>query len=215
MNTTTFFLFFVFACLGFAAGAIVTGARQRTQPPLTGDQPPAPEGSIEVLRLWRSTDGQLRLGMDGQQLPGPNALQPEQRRRLIKLVIDLRPWLEAPSEAQTAPAAPAVAAAPVVPAVSAAPAAALQTAPAPSRPAKEKVAPPVIKSIIEQIEDVLQAKLAGSALEKREIHLTEGPEGAVIVKVGLNKYDGIEAVPEPEIQALIRQAVGDWEKGTR
>lgn len=205
MDTTTFFLFFVFACLGFAAGAIVTGVRQRTPPPSTGDQMPAPEGSIEVLRIWRSTDGQLRLGMDRQQLSSPNAFQPEQRRRLIKLVIDLRPWLEAPSEAQAAAAqtAQAVQAAPAAPA-----------APPPPKPATEKAAPPVIKSIIEQIEDVLQAKLAGSALGKREIHLAEGPEGTVIVKVGLNKYNGIEAVPEPEIQALIRQAVGEWEKGT-
>jgi hypothetical protein len=203
MDTTTFFLFFVFACLGFAAGAVVTGVRQRTPPASTGDQPPAPEGSIEVLRVWRSTDGQLHLGMDAQQLSSPNALLAEQRRRLIKLVIDLRPWLEAPVESQaTAAAQPQTA-----PAV--------QVSPAPAKPAKEKAAPVVIKSIIEQIDDVLQAKLIGSALEKREIHLAEGPEGAVVVKVGLNKYNGIDAVPEPEIQTLIRQAVGDWEKGTR
>jgi len=203
MDTTTFFLFFVFACLGFAAGAVVTGMRQRTPPPLTGDQLPTPEGSIEVLRVWRRTDGQLHLGMDAQQLSSPNALLAEQRRRLIKVVIDLRPWLEAPAETQaTAAAQPQTA--PAVPAT-----------PSPAKPAKEKVAPVVIKSIIEQIDDVLQAKLIGSDLEKREIHLAEGPEGAVVVKVGLNKYNGIEAVPEPEIQTLIRQAVGDWEKGTR
>jgi len=205
MDTTTFFLFFVFACLGFAAGAIVTGNRQRTPPASTGDPLPAPEGSIEVLRVWRSTDGQLGLGMDGQALSGPNGLQGEQRRRLIKLVIDLRPWLEAPAEAPAAPA-------------QVAPAAPVQAAPAAPKPAKkpaeEKAAPVVIKSIIEQIDDVLQAKLAGSALEKREIHLAEGTVGTVVVKVGLNKYEGIDAVPDPEIQALIRQAVGDWEKGT-
>jgi hypothetical protein len=208
MNTTTYFLYFVFACLGFAAGAIITGARRRTPPTSEGEATPAPEGSVEVLRIWRSTDGALQVGMDGKPIATSNDLQPDQRRRLIKTVVDLRPWLEAPPEVKPASPAP----------VQAAPAAPPQTPPPVSKPAKKSVeerpSSPVIKSIIEQIEDILQAKLAGSALEKREIHLAEGPVGTVIVKVGLNKYEGIDAVPEPEIQALIRQAIGEWEKGT-
>jgi hypothetical protein len=213
MNTTTYFLYFVFACLGFAAGAIITGSRRRTPSSSAGEPTPPPEGSIEVLRVWRSADGSLQVGMDGQPLNAPTALQPDQRRRLIKTVIDLRPWLEAPTEAKTSAPAPAQAAPaqPVPAAPVEAPPPALKPA---KKPAEEKPAPPVIKSIIEQIEDVLQTKLAGSALEKREIHLTEGPVGTVIVKIGLNKYEGIDAVPEPEIQALIRQAISDWEKGT-
>ena len=218
MNTTTYFLYFVFACLGFAAGAIITGARRRT-PPSEGEPTPTPEGSIEVLRVWRSTDGALQVGMDGQSLATPNALQSDQRRRLIKTVIDLRPWLEAQPEVKPAaptPAAPvAEAPAQVAPAAPSAPVQAAPPSPKPAKKAAEEKAPPlVIKSIIEQIDDVLQAKLVGSAFEKREIHLAEGPVGTVIVKVGLNKYEGIDAVPEPEIQALIRQAIGEWEKGT-
>ena len=200
MDTTTLFLFFVFACLGFAAGAIVAGMRQRTPTPGPGDQPPAPEGTIEVLRVWRAADGRVRLGMDSQQLASTTELQPEQRRRLVKLVIDLRPWLETPPDAATGrPAAEQ----PVAPPPK-----------APKKPAEEKPAAPVIKSIIEQIDDVLQAKLAGSPLAGRDIHLAEGPDGAVIVKVGLSKFQGIDAVPEAEVKDLIRQAVTDWEKGT-
>lgn len=203
MDTTTIFLFVVFASLGVALGAILATARQRRLPPAPGGtEPPAlPDGSLEVLRVWRTGDTKLRLGMDGQQLANANELQPEQRRRLIKLVVDLRPWLETPSDAASALQPTGRTAAP-------------QPKPA-AVTAEEKPAAPVLKSIIEQIDDVLQTKLEGSPLKSRDIHLTEGPGGVVVVKIGLNKYEGIDTVPEAEIQTLIRQAVTEWEKSAK
>jgi CxxC motif-containing protein len=118
------------------------------------------------------------------------------------MVLDLRPWLEStPAEA----AAPELQPRPAVPSVP------------PVKKGKPRVeqvkpVPPVLKSIVEQIEDVLQAKLLISPFKDRDIHLTEAPGGEVLVKDGLKIFDGIDAVPDPEIKALIRQAVAEWEK---
>jgi hypothetical protein len=217
MNTTTIslylptiFLCVIFACLGAAVGALIQRAQNRRQaPPLAKTPPPdsAPtgniltaQGDVEILRAWRSLSGKVWLEMDGARLNGKDSLQPDQRRRLVRMLVDLRPWLE------TTPAAPAtdVQPSPVVAAVS--PLKAVISNVIETKPAV------VLKSIVEQIDEVLQPKLQVSPFKDRDIRLMEGPGGVVLVKDGLKKYEGVDGVPEPEIQALIRQAVSDWEK---
>jgi hypothetical protein len=216
MDTTTIFLFVLVLCLGAAAGALLQRAQnRRSVPPPTQEAAPATpaentlasEGDAVILRAWRALSGKLWLEMDGARLDGKEGLQPEQRRRLVTMLVDLRAWLEnTPAPAAIAEVQPVqpVQLAPAVPAVP--PAKKGKNAAEPAKPA------PVLKSIVEQIDDVLQAALLVSPFKDRDIHLTEGPGGIVLVKDGLNKFEGIEAVPDPEIKALIRQAVTDWEK---
>ena len=211
MDTTTIFLLFLVACLGAAAGALIQRAQNRRSvpPPSQGSAPAtsaenklASDGDAEILRAWRTLSGKLWLEMDGARHNGTGSLQPEQRRRLVSMLVDLRTWLENVPAAPTAIAE--VQPSTVVPAV------------APVKKGKnvtEQAKPaPVLKSIVEQIDEVLQITLLSSPFKDRDIHLTEGPGGIVLVKDGLRKFEGIEAVPEPEIKALIRQAVTDWEK---
>ncbi len=171
-----------------------------TTPPPRAVSAPTPSD----LRLWTDANGILRLDLDNQPVNTPAAATSEQRRRLVTLLTRLRPWVEstpAPPAAPEVQPRPAVAEVPPV---------------KKEKPRVEGSEPvPVLKSIVEQIDDVLQAKLPGTPFKTRAIRLTEGPGGVVLVWEGLNKYEGIDAVPDPEIQALIRQAVAEWEKGSR
>lgn len=210
MDTTTIFLFILVLCLGAAAGALIQRAQnRRSVPPTPKESTPvtsaenklASEGDTEILRAWRTLSGKLWLEMDGRRLNGKEALQPDQRSRVVSMLADLRGWLDnaqAPAVVAEVQPSPPV---PVVPPVKKG-----KNAAEPAKPV------PMLKSIVEQIDEILQTTLLTSPFKDRDIHLTEGPGGIVLVKDGLNKFEGIEAVPEPEIKALIRQAVAEWEK---
>ncbi len=66
-------------------------------------------------------------------------------------------------------------------------------------------------SIVAQVDEILQEKLANSSLASRGIRLAEMPHHGVIVWIGLDHYEGIEAVPDAEVRDLIRESVKEWE----
>jgi len=70
---------------------------------------------------------------------------------------------------------------------------------------------PVMKSIVQQIDDILQDKVARSPLADTGVKLQETPQG-VLVWVGNQSYQGVDALPEGEAKTLIHAAVKDWEK---
>lgn len=221
--TTLIFLFVVCLCGGIAIGAMFGRAKKSEPEPQDEKKqqetelPPPPkslanEEDVEILRAWRDRGESLWLEMDGKRLENKNALDASQKKRLLKLVLDLRPWLDVPPAATTS-AAPA-------------PRPQVQETPSPaSRPSIFSPRPPKagvkseeekpkvsLKSIVEQIDEVLQQKLAGTVFESREIRLVEGAGGAVIVQIKNDRFEGIDAVPDAEIRGLIRQAVAEWEK---
>ena len=70
------------------------------------------------------------------------------------------------------------------------------------------------KSMVEQIDAILQEVISNSDKPDRKIRLVEEPKEGVIVWVGNEHFIGIDAVPDPIVKDLIRMAVKAWDKQT-
>jgi hypothetical protein len=198
---------------------MIEGSRKRrstSQPPLPSFRNDlAKDDDVKVLGAWRTLDDKVWLDMDGTRLNEKAALLPGQYQRLVNLVLDLRPWLETTRPAAPGPGSTLQPVGPVapIPAVTPSPAKSDKKIGMPSGDTNKSA--PVLESIIQQIDKALQARLATSSFRDRGIQLVEGKGGIPIVKDGINRYEGVDAIPDPEIKTLIRQAVADWEKGQR
>jgi hypothetical protein len=142
--------------------------------------------------------------------------------------------VEASPAALTSPAIPDNPVIPAGPAAELAPAAAADiAAPAAAPPAAEAQvnvpalplsqvkpvvtplpAPPTPRSIVQQVDDILQEKLAAQPAPAPTIHLMEDPRGGVFVWVNSDKFQGIESVTDPAVRMIIRSAVVEWEHRT-
>ena len=225
----------IIVVLGIGAGMLLSSVSEEGEPQEDGEEQAPPGGKkgrySTVARLWRDREnGRLIVEMDGKSFIGPEPLGQAQREHLEGAARDLRSWLGMGLNPVEVPAAPAA-----VKATETGPErlAADHIAPAPQKPTSsmppaqpsgsvahvpanlvDNAAAVPVKptSIVMQIEDILQDMLAGTELANHGIHLTEDPVRGVIVQVGLSRYEGIEAVPDPQIKAVIRSAVEEWEK---
>ncbi|MBE9524792.1 MAG: hypothetical protein IMY76_06810 [Chloroflexi bacterium] len=66
-------------------------------------------------------------------------------------------------------------------------------------------------SIVEQINNILQEKLAASSQKNMSVMLMELPNHGVVVMVGADQYTDVDSIPDPEIKAIIQAAVSEWE----
>ena len=66
-------------------------------------------------------------------------------------------------------------------------------------------------NIPEQIDEIFQKNIAGTHLENKGISVRAWPNRGVVFIVGLDVYNDIHAIPDPEIRSEIRKAVKQWE----
>ena len=175
-----------------------------------------------LLRLWLDDRERPNLDIDGQQADTA-PISEHNRKRLIALVTVMRPWIEGKSVA-TAPAPPAPAPAPAPRPITYTPTPPPAPVEMPSLSkslansvsnmltVKKEEKPVAPLSIVGQIDEILQARIAGGPLASREIRLLESPEGGVIVAVGAQRFAGVGEVTDPQIQAELRAAIAEWEK---
>ena len=69
-------------------------------------------------------------------------------------------------------------------------------------------------SIVEQINDILQETIKDTPLAGRMIRLVEDPREGVVVWIGLERFPGVDSVPDPEVKAALRKAANEWERRT-
>jgi hypothetical protein len=205
MSGVTIFWYLFFVLLGGLIGILIGRRIERnSRPPDKADVvagKPAEGMDPGILRAIRIPAGKTWLEMNGKHIWDKTGLDPVSRQSLLNLVSELSQWVEIEKVAPPNSVNPST-----TPAVKI----------APNKAEKKEVPPtPPMKSIIEQINDVLQVKLEASALKDRGIQLIEGANGSVIVQDGLKRFEGLEAVPDAEVTALIRSAITEWEKSTK
>ncbi len=188
-------------------------ARAALEAPLP---PPAPTERT-LLKLSLDRQQQLCLDLDEQRL-NPAQLTPAQRKRLIELMVTMRPWVEASTSSTPTASRPLTGGSSPAPSPSrplSAPSSVnplLSSEPAPPVEAAGTEEAPAPTSMVGQIDAILQARLAGTPLAGRGVRLVESPQGGVIVMVGMNRYPSVGDVPDPAVQAVLRAAIAEWEQ---
>ena len=155
-----------------------------------------------LLRLRRDASQSLIVEVNGASYRKEEDLTPENRQSLIKLLIELRPWMDRQASQPTKSAGSGVS----------------KTTSSQSKPSKEsnpddeQTEETANVGMVSQIDEILQTRIASSPYANTGVRLIESPTGGVLVYVGLEKFEGIASVPDPQIKALIHEAVREWEE---
>ena len=135
-------------------------------------------------------------------------MSPDQQKRLSTWAADVQTWLGLPQVNAGPDAAPGVV-------TSTLPPAAVKVVEIRTEPPAKPTQPVAPKSIVSQIDEILQEQINSSALAGRGIRLAEAPGEGVLVWIGLDRFAGIDAVTDAEVVSAIRSAVKTWEAKTK
>ena len=179
--------------------------REEPQVMVPENKPHEQAGETNLLSLAEDINQKMHLEIDEQRIDAP-PLTPEQRRRLITLLNQIRPWLEtgaasSTSEQVTHPGTGAVGTANASRSAT--------QIPVLNEPSIDILA--TAGSMVAQIDKILQVKIIGTSLADRGIRLLESPEGGVSVYIGLTRYNSVADIPDAAIQAAIQSAIAEWE----
>jgi hypothetical protein len=179
---------------------------------------PPPPDSAELLRVWRDlADGTLLVEMKDRRFATLAEMQDTAlQRRFVSVVRELDALARStPDEPKLASPPPARAKEPepAAPPVSMSPGALLRgMARAARGQAPEPVEEKPIPTIADQIEELLQARLADlPGYHQRAEHVSPSSQGGVRIEVDGKFYEGVGEVEDAEVRALLADVVREWE----
>jgi hypothetical protein len=204
--------------IGFLVGMLVFSLRRETTP-----EEPSRErvlsDSEHNIRIWREGKEQrLVVEMGGVSHNNGSELHADQNQILAGLIKDLQAWLVPISEPSASTQEPKrESREPITTAIDEEK---LGTSLNPLKifgrslqPLEKTTSDASDLSIVAQIDEILQAKLAGTHLDEKGIRLIEGPDQSIVIEVGLQSYSEIDEVPDEQVRQLIRLSVAEWEQG--
>jgi len=150
---------------------------------------PSPDSRL-ILQVWREEDKSPVFDLDGKYL---------EKDQLPKDILNLITVQEKESSEPEPPRLP---------------------------PAAEVLPPPVnvipeiededeedkMLSVVDEVNNILQKKLVGSPMAGKGIHMMENHNKEIRFWVGLNSYDDVEEIPDPEVRQIIDESVKEWER---
>ncbi len=187
---------------------------------------PADPSIPELARLLRAADGALIVEIEGRRYRARAEIaEAAVGRQLLAAANDLSRFLRGES-ANTAPdSAPAPLPPVTLPARPAVVITAQQAAQTPLvKPSmnpfeqlkylreREKQPEVKIKSFLEEIDEVLQAKIAGTPLIARGVKVTTGPNSTALFWLDDHSYERPDDLPDADARAVVQAAVREWEK---
>lgn len=149
-----------------------------------------PEDSIEMLRVWRDVnDGGLIIDMKGQYFRHVSEITDDALVRRFQTVMDALNQMNQKPSVSLMPRQP------------------LNTSEETDEPQ-----PVAVGGIADQIEQMLQARLASSgAFPGRSIHVLPTEDGGVRIEIDDTAYESVGDVAETDIREFIQQTIQEWE----
>lgn len=203
--------------IGFLVGMLVFSLRKESEPEGASRERVLSDAK-HAIRVWREgKERRLVVEMGGVSHYRGSELHADQNQVVADLIVELQAWI----------APPPVPVEPVEPLerepVELEPAASEEETPGTSlnplkifgrslQPLEKTSSDTSDLSIVAQIDEILQEKLAGTELDEKGIRLIEGSDQSMVIEVGLQSYPEIEAVPDEQVRELIRSSVAEWEE---
>jgi hypothetical protein len=72
--------------------------------------------------------------------------------------------------------------------------------------------PPSPRQLVDEIDELVQARIRELPdLVEPGVRLRQDTAGGLVIFVGNDRYDSLDKIPDKKVQALIREAIQEWE----